>query len=409
MESKATMKVYESLLEEKERRGKLDIQTLTKEDLYIMYIIQKKQKFEISELYDVPDSKIASKLKSYKIKFFEVVVSPEMIGEIIDITNKKGNERNTYALLKNMILDFEQMLMPIMKKMDDGKIHLLREFFDFADKNSFSIPKYFKNMDATLYYKASLCFDLLLQNELVKETDYKEYQITPKGKEFLEMLVVHHINKISIPILAQYLEDFKYFDLKFEIGYPEDIADVQIYESKENVVPETSAAEQYKKIEEYIERSSTKANRKKKEAYKPIKLDFQEINVQKKEIGDFCEEMVFYKEKEMLNKVGRKDLAELVVWSSKELGDGLGYDIESYRNINGNYEKVYIEVKGTNKNSIDDFFVTVNELKASIEHQERYYICEIINAKKENPKIKYVCGQIDKNFKLNPILFETEK
>ena len=42
-----------------------------------------------------------------------------------------------------------------------------------------------------------------------------------------------------------------------------------------------------------------------------------------KKIGDFCEEMVFHRECEMLISEGREDLAKKVIWTSKEVGDGM--------------------------------------------------------------------------------------
>jgi len=168
--------------------------------------------------------------------------------------------------------------------------------------------------------------------------------------------------------------------------------------------------EQFKKLNEFEEENDLKFKKKRtiRAARKPVKVDYTKMEKEKKDLGDFCEEMVFYREKEMLKNAGRLDLLDEVIWISKEKGDGAGYDIESLRKVGNQYQKIYIEVKGTNKNQFDAFYITINEILASHKYKEQYYICQIINAKKQNPKIKYTQGEVDKNFKLEPILYKAQ-
>ena len=81
---------------------------------------------------------------------------------------------------------------------------------------------------------------------------------------------------------------------------------------------------------------------------------------EKKDLGDFCEEMVLYREREMLKNAGRTDLLDEVIWTSKEKGDGAGYDIESVRKVGNDYKKIYIEVKAKKKKQLYDFNITIN-------------------------------------------------
>lgn len=66
-------------------------------------------------------------------------------------------------------------------------------------------------------------------------------------------------------------------------------------------------------------------------------------------------------------------------------------------------KKVYIEVKRTTKKGFSNFYITINELRASLECKDKYYVCKISDAKGEQ---KYTQGAIDKNFKLNAIQYE---
>lgn len=64
-------------------------------------------------------------------------------------------------------------------------------------------------------------------------------------------------------------------------------------------------------------------------------------------IGQYSEMICYYNEIHKLYNLNRPDLAQRVIWVSKEVGDGFGYDIFSF-NLQSNHEKL-LEVKGTTK------------------------------------------------------------
>ena len=64
-------------------------------------------------------------------------------------------------------------------------------------------------------------------------------------------------------------------------------------------------------------------------------------------IGQYAEMICYYNEIHKLYNLNRSDLAQRVIWVSKEVGDGFGYDIFSF-NLQSNHEKL-LEVKGTTK------------------------------------------------------------
>lgn len=94
--------------------------------------------------------------------------------------------------------------------------------------------------------------------------------------------------------------------------------------------------------------------------------------VYNKRLGQYAETIVYENEIRILEQCGRKDLASKVVFVSRDIGDGLGYDILSFDPITG--EEKLIEAKGTeqtklitdeikkdnDKNTID---MTYNEMR----------------------------------------------
>ena len=123
-----------------------------------------------------------------------------------------------------------------------------------------------------------------------------------------------------------------------------------------------------------------------------------------KKVGDVGEELVIEMEKRRLFKLGRKDLADRVVHASKKIGDGLGYDIESFNVEGENVEKMYIEVKATTGGVNKPFDVSANEVEVSSEVEDNYYIYRIFGLCPGAKDISYyvVKGSIADRFTLMP-------
>ncbi len=132
---------------------------------------------------------------------------------------------------------------------------------------------------------------------------------------------------------------------------------------------------------------------KKKNKYTNItKKTIQKIDYLKKvqsntKNGLLGEELVIDYEMERLTKLGREDLAQKIKWMSKE-DDTTGYDIISFDidEFNNVHEK-YIEVKSTEENDINDFYISANELKTMESIKKQYYIYRVYNVKSSNPKV----------------------
>lgn len=127
--------------------------------------------------------------------------------------------------------------------------------------------------------------------------------------------------------------------------------------------------------------------------FKPIVTHHIQNNIQNKRIGDLGEIWVLKQEKEYLLKNGKEDLAKKVSHSAKNEGDGLGFDILSYK-LNG--EKKYIEVKTTKGKKNSTFFISRNELERSKIETNNYYLYRVyeFNEETEKGKILKIIGDL---------------
>lgn len=67
---------------------------------------------------------------------------------------------------------------------------------------------------------------------------------------------------------------------------------------------------------------------------KARKVDFAELDAANRRLGMLGEQFVFELERYRLLLAGRDDLAQKIVWASRDIGDGLGYDILSFDETN---------------------------------------------------------------------------
>jgi len=130
----------------------------------------------------------------------------------------------------------------------------------------------------------------------------------------------------------------------------------------------------------------------------PRKLDFAEVEDRNRELGCAGEEFVVWFERTRLRESGCPDLAQYVRWVSRELGDGLGYDVES-RNLDGS--TIYIEVKTTNGGASTPFLISQNELDMSEELGEDFRLYRVYSFSSE-PKLFILSGSMRHALKLQP-------
>lgn len=111
------------------------------------------------------------------------------------------------------------------------------------------------------------------------------------------------------------------------------------------------------------------------------------------------EEFVYELEIQKLSKAGKTELAKKVLWVSREIGDGIGYDILSFDNSE---QHIFIEVKTTKSGQKNPFYLSSNEYNVSIEKGTKYKIYRLFNYP-ISPKIYIVPGPLDTQLSLTPI------
>lgn len=132
---------------------------------------------------------------------------------------------------------------------------------------------------------------------------------------------------------------------------------------------------------------------KKKNKYSEItkktikKVDYLKKAKSNAKTGLLGEELVMEYEKNRLNELGREDLAEKIKWISKE-NDGTGYDIISFDiDEEHNIIEKYIEVKTTESNDNNVFFISANEINVMEKLKNQYYIYRVYNLKTKHPEV----------------------
>jgi len=131
-------------------------------------------------------------------------------------------------------------------------------------------------------------------------------------------------------------------------------------------------------------------------------VDFAMLDAQNRRLGELGEAFVVEIERVGLRSAGRDDLARRVEWSSRELGDGLGYDIRSF-DVNDESERL-IEVKTTCHGASFPFYVTRNEVAVSTERASEYRLYRLHHFS-TSPRIFTLEGSLHDSLTLDPAVF----
>ncbi|SHK74242.1 DUF3427 domain-containing protein [Desulforamulus aeronauticus] len=138
------------------------------------------------------------------------------------------------------------------------------------------------------------------------------------------------------------------------------------------------------------------------------KVDYSEVDSKRKDLGRAGELLVLEYERKHLIEAGLKDLANKIIHTSEVIGDGAGYDIESFT-IEG--EKKYIEVKTTTGGINTPFLMSINEVTFSQQNSDNYYLYRIYDFKKQYGTGSFfvIPGNIGEDFVLEPTQFKVRR
>jgi hypothetical protein len=131
--------------------------------------------------------------------------------------------------------------------------------------------------------------------------------------------------------------------------------------------------------------------------YTPRFYDFAEKEVGNRRMGERGEEFVLQFEKNRLTFLNRDDLAKEVEWTSREKGDGAGYDIRSFNPDSD--KELYIEVKTSNCGKYQPFYISENEVAFSKDYSQQYSLYRVFNFQKA-PRLFILPGDVSRNVQL---------
>lgn len=422
LEDKPTMKVFERLAAIKQKQGKININNLTKHNLYTMYIIQRKGINAIAELFDVDKEFISKTRKKFCIKPSESMWY-EKIGELVSKTCKQHMELG-YKVLKEMgVFNFEKHVYDILNYMRDGEKYLLKEFWKFTvdERNGIELSQAGATKD--VYFRAYLCAELLKQNNFIQEVDYLTYRITNEGKKLLKRAILSENENLSLEKICKITGEVNFYALclirtnngeilycanseeldKYSEDEYEELAQIELEDEMRNDEPKEIEEISFDKVA-----AKTKNNREKKQK-SSVKRDYDKVNNAKEVIREKSERLIYNLERQKLIDAKREDLLDKVIWESEAHGDGAGYDIKSLEKRDGEYVEIYIEVKGTNKSVNEPFEISLNEIEKSNEYGDRYYIYRVGKIHSETPQYYKINGRLEENFELKAINFRASK
>lgn len=404
------------LLDIKNNTGKVNISNLDRDNLYIMKVIEEKMDFEIANLFDLPEKEIQNKLKCFGIRSMDTIWY-DSIGNIIANAVELDFDETYDALKMAKLLNFEKHVYDILEYMRDGEKYLLRELWPLTNGEREGMELHKAKTAKDVYFRAYLCTEMLKQNGFIEEIEYLTYKITKQGRLLLEGAGYERIKELGLREIAEINGEVNFYALSIlrlnngELVYCANTDELEKYEGQDSeLIEEIQMLESKEVLEVDFEDISNKkkmSNNNRKS--KTRKVDYIKINKSKEKVGFDSEELVYNLEKKKLIENNEENLANEVIWESKENGDGAGYDIKSFEKINGKYVEIYIEVKGTNKGINEPFDISKNEIDASNKYKERYYIYRISNIYSNNPKLYKINGRIEENFELEATSYKARK
>jgi hypothetical protein len=131
----------------------------------------------------------------------------------------------------------------------------------------------------------------------------------------------------------------------------------------------------------------------------PRKLDFAQRDENNRKLGRAGESWTLGFESHRLRAERLEEMVPKIVWASDRLGDGLGYDIESF---DPGPASRYIEVKTTNGGALTPFNVSRNEVEFSRETDGQFYLYRVFDFSSD-PRLFILRGSLQDSVALEPV------
>ncbi len=135
---------------------------------------------------------------------------------------------------------------------------------------------------------------------------------------------------------------------------------------------------------------------------KPRRVDFAARDAANHRLGQFGEQWVVEIERQRLLSIGRDDLARKVEWVAQSIGDGLGFDVLSFDELDDS-ERL-IEVKTTGLGKYFPFYVTSNELRCSEDVEQQFHLYRVFDFAR-TPRLFVLRGSLRVTCRLEAVQF----
>lgn len=132
------------------------------------------------------------------------------------------------------------------------------------------------------------------------------------------------------------------------------------------------------------------------------KIDFARRDAGNRRLGRLGENFTLDLERRRLQSHGRDDLAKKVEWVADTSGDGLGYDVLSFDEVDDSER--FIEVKTTVRGKYSPFFVTSNEVRCSQALARQYHLYRLFRFM-EQPRVYVLHGALSDLCRLEPVAY----
>jgi hypothetical protein len=225
--------------------------------------------------------------------------------------------------------------------------------------------------------------------------------------EFKRQNISAALIKMELPFIAGYIPMYNYQKALIE----KEIADYIIRNklpleqrfkefAAETIVPKPVQSNTFYNILEDAPPPSIVSERE--PLYKPIKTNYLKREQNNRQLGEQGEDFVIGFEKWRLIQAGKENLADKIEWLSKDLGDGLGYDILS-KNENGTDR--FIEVKTTKLSKETPIYISRTEVQFASKVLKDYFLYRVYNFETK-PKLFIKNGQYESFCTLIPQSFK---
>jgi hypothetical protein len=132
------------------------------------------------------------------------------------------------------------------------------------------------------------------------------------------------------------------------------------------------------------------------------RIDFARRDASNRHLGQLGEKFIIEIERQRLLSRGRDDLAAKVEWVAQTCGDGVGFDVLSFDEVDESER--FIEVKTTGLGKHFPFYVTSNEVRCSEDCPERFQLYRVFDFSR-SPRIYVVTGALSQGCRLEPVAF----